>query len=215
MMARSRHLHDDRLYECYLAERAGVPPDPPAAEHLADCRTCRTRYAEFSALLEEVRREADAESNEIFTPARLHQQQDHILRRIAHVNRAARIISFPGRVAEHISIRSGHIPPRWMAAAAAIGLFVGGAVGGVLIEPHLNHRTPDSEWRVTNQLSPAPRPASEAAVLVSNPAPAADAIDDDAFLMELEIALEHPQTRELRPFDALTPHVHEVDARVP
>jgi hypothetical protein len=33
---------------------------------------------------------------------------------------------------------------------------------------------------------------------------------DDAFLSELELALERPHTRELVAFDALTPHVREV-----
>jgi hypothetical protein len=33
---------------------------------------------------------------------------------------------------------------------------------------------------------------------------------DDAFLSELELALERPHTRELRAFDALTPHVREI-----
>ena len=41
----------------------------------------------------------------------------------------------------------------------------------------------------------------------------ADAVlptDDDAFLSELEIALEGPRTRELQAFDAITPRVVEV-----
>jgi hypothetical protein len=38
----------------------------------------------------------------------------------------------------------------------------------------------------------------------------ANATDDDAFLSELEVALERPQTRELQPFDTFTPHVREV-----
>jgi hypothetical protein len=33
---------------------------------------------------------------------------------------------------------------------------------------------------------------------------------DDAFLSDLEIALERPHTRELMAFDALTPHVREI-----
>jgi hypothetical protein len=37
-----------------------------------------------------------------------------------------------------------------------------------------------------------------------------DSIDDDAFLMQLEFALERPHTQELQPFDALTPHVREI-----
>ena len=40
----------------------------------------------------------------------------------------------------------------------------------------------------------------------------ADVSADDAFLSELEIALERPRTRELRAFDALTPHVRDLDA---
>ena len=33
---------------------------------------------------------------------------------------------------------------------------------------------------------------------------------DEAFLSDLEIALERPHTRELQAFDALTPHVREI-----
>ena len=39
-------------------------------------------------------------------------------------------------------------------------------------------------------------------------APGADVVDD-AFLSDLEMALERPYTRSLQPFDALTPHVRE------
>ena len=38
----------------------------------------------------------------------------------------------------------------------------------------------------------------------------ADVASDDAFLSDLEIALERPHTRELVAFDALTPHVREI-----
>ena len=38
----------------------------------------------------------------------------------------------------------------------------------------------------------------------------AEVAADDAFLSDLEIALERPHTRELRAFDALTPHVREI-----
>jgi hypothetical protein len=34
--------------------------------------------------------------------------------------------------------------------------------------------------------------------------------DDDSFLSELENALQHPRTRELVPYDALTPHVRDI-----
>ena len=47
----------------------------------------------------------------------------------------------------------------------------------------------------------------------AKPTPDATA-DDDAFLSDLEMALERPRTRELQPFDALTPHVREIADRV-
>jgi hypothetical protein len=53
------------------------------------------------------------------------------------------------------------------------------------------------------------RPAQPAAVLV-NSAPPTVAPDEDAFLMELELALARPQPRELAAFDALTPHVRDI-----
>jgi hypothetical protein len=39
-------------------------------------------------------------------------------------------------------------------------------------------------------------------------------VDDDTFLTELEFALQRPHTRELQPFDVLTPHAREIRSRV-
>jgi hypothetical protein len=38
-------------------------------------------------------------------------------------------------------------------------------------------------------------------------------VDDDEFLGELEVALARPHTRELLAYDALTPHVRDIDLR--
>jgi len=38
----------------------------------------------------------------------------------------------------------------------------------------------------------------------------AEVAADEAFLSDLEVALERPHTRELQAFDALTPHVREI-----
>ena len=38
----------------------------------------------------------------------------------------------------------------------------------------------------------------------------ADTASDDAFLSELELALDRPHTRELQAFDTFTPHVREI-----
>ena len=60
MMGRSHHLPDDRLYECYLADRRGEALDLTAAEHLADCTDCSARYDEVSLWLTAVRAEGEA-----------------------------------------------------------------------------------------------------------------------------------------------------------
>jgi hypothetical protein len=209
MMGLARHLSDDRLYEYYLADRTGDSLEPPVADHLADCASCAARYAEFTRWFDAVRAEGDAEIDAIFTPDCLHEQQEHILRRIAHLNQRARVISFPGQTGHRITNPNG-LTLRWLAAAAATGLFVGVAVGGMFLEPRLTRPAPAAMQAVSPGPSSGitPRPA----VLVTTQA--SDTPDDDTFLSELEFALERPRTRELQPFDALTPLVQDVDNRL-
>ena len=63
MKERAHHLHDERLFDCYLTERGGEVLDPPAAEHLADCGECTARYAELTQFMETLRRDGDAASD--------------------------------------------------------------------------------------------------------------------------------------------------------
>src|SRR5262245_11564223 len=184
MMGRSEHLHDDRLVECYFADRRGEPLDPPSAEHLVDCEACGTRYVELVTFLDDVRTESDAECDAVFTPDRLRQQQDQILKRLEHASRSARVISFPGQAASHPSAVSGRVAPRWLAAAAAAGLFVGVAVSGTILRP--GGQRVIAPMRVATGPSAAARLAPSPAVLVNAPANTLDSIDDDAFLMQLE-----------------------------
>ena len=208
MIGRSEHLHDDRLVECYFADRRGEPLDPPSAEHLADCDTCGVRYVDLVTFFDDMRSESDAEFDAVFTPERLRHQEEQILRRLEHASRSARVISFPGQSATHpMSGAAGRVAPRWLAAAAAAGLFVGVAVSGTILRPGLRAVTP---MRVANAPSPAARLAPSPAVLVNAPTNVIDSVDDDTFLMQLEFALERPHTQELQPFDALTPHVREI-----
>src|SRR5919202_1212118 len=129
-MGSARHLHDERLFDCYLAERAGEAVDPPSAEHLADCDACAVRYTELVQFMNTLRAEGQAEADAIFTPERLRAQQQQIARRIEHAARPARVISFPGHfVRRTISASTSRTAPRWVAAAAAAGLLIGIAVG--------------------------------------------------------------------------------------
>jgi hypothetical protein len=208
MIGRFEHLQDDRLVECYFSDRGGEPLDPPAVEHLADCEACGTRYAELVTFLDDLRTASDAETDAVFTPERLHQQQEHILRRLEHASRSARVISFPGQSSSHPTAGAGRVAPRWLAAAAAAGLFVGVAVGGTLLHPGFERSV--TSMHVANNATASARLAPSPGVLGNTPANVSDNIDDDAFLMQLEFALERPHTQELQPFDALTPHVRPV-----
>jgi len=201
---RACHLQEERLFDSYLAERGGASIDPPVAEHLADCTACGTRYAELTAFMDALRRDGDVEADAIFTPERLRLQQQQIVRRIALVGRPARVLSFPGRIVRRTIDASTSRTPRWVAAAAAAGLLVGVAVGASF------------QWRDQVQsrqsfLSDGGRaraPRSNPVATRGNGT--AEVVSDDAFLSDLELALERPHTRELQAFDALTPHVREI-----
>jgi hypothetical protein len=203
---RAPHLQEERLFESYMAQRAGDPLDPPVAEHLSDCPSCGARYAELTVFMDTLRRDGDADADAIFTPERLRVQQQQIVRRIEHAGRPARVLSFPGRIVRRtITASTSRAAPRWIAAAAAAGLFVGVAVGA------------SYEWssqgRGRNPFiareSATSRSARMTPVATRGGSPA-DMATDDAFFSDLEIALERPHTRELQAFDALTPHVREI-----
>ena len=209
MSPRVRHLTEERLFDVYLAERAAEPADPPAAEHLADCSACGVRYAELVSLMDTIRRDGDAEVDAVFTPDRLHAQQQEIARRISLVGRPARVLSFPKRIVRRtIAASSSRTAPRWIAAAAAAGLFVGVAVGASY----------QFRWGLAPYRTAAPFIASGAATprtarltpVATRGAGQADVAADDAFLSDLEIALDRPRTRELLAFDDFTPHVREI-----
>ena len=205
MIYRARHLQDDRLFECYLAERHGEPMDLPAAEHLADCGPCGSRYADLATFMEALRRDGEAEADAVFTPDWLKTQQQQIAHRLEHVGRPARVISFPEPSARRAMTASvSRTAPRWVAAAAAAGLFVGVALTASY---EWGSQTRAARQRIAlDAATPRPRVTPAVGRVESNAA-------DEAFLSELEFALERPHTRELLAFDALTPHVREVSVK--
>jgi len=193
----SRHVQDDRLLDAYLVARQGEPIDPPVAEHLADCGACGARYEELAQVMDVLRTEGLAEADAVFTAERLREQHQQIVRRIEHVGRAARIISFPGHfVRRTMTTSASPAAPRWVAAAAAAGLFIGVALGATYGWGARGARALPGDMRLRPVATQGSEPVDVAA--------------DDAFLSELELALERPHTRELLAFDALTPHVREV-----
>jgi hypothetical protein len=205
---RRRHLQDDQLFDCYLVERSGEPIDPPTAEHLTDCVACGGRYTALIRFMDALRVDGEAEADEVFTPERLRAQQQDIARRLERVGRAARVISFPGQfVRRSISASTTRTAPRWIAAAAAAGLFVGVALGASYEWNALVGSTRRSVVRSTDMRPLRTTPVATRGT--SQP----DVAADDAFLSDLEVALERPHTRELVAFDAFTPHVREIQSR--
>jgi hypothetical protein len=203
VIGRAHHLPEERLFDSYLAERGGEAIDPPVAEHLADCPTCGSRYAELSTFMNTLRKEGDADADAVFTPERLRLQQQQIVRRMAFIGRPARVLSFPARIVRGtIDASRSRTAPRWVAAAAAAGLFVGVAVGASL------------QWRSQfdgrQSFMSSPRREPGLGAVATRGTGIADVAPDDAFLSDLEIALERPHTRELLAFDELTPHVREI-----
>jgi hypothetical protein len=210
-MFRAHHLHDDKLFDCYVAERSGETPDPRVAEHLADCAECNSRYAELARTMDALRADGQREADDIFTADRLRAQQQAIARRIEHVGRPARVISFPGAAAARsIASKTTRVAPRWVAAAAAAGIFVGAALGTTYDwtrGPRAFARTnrPSSVVPGFSRTSPS---ASEP--VATGGSDQADVASDEAFLSDLEAALDRPRTRELLAYDALTPHFKEI-----
>jgi hypothetical protein len=207
-MLRPRHLRDDRLFECYFADRRSSPVDPPTAEHLTDCQACGARYTEIAEFLDALHEEAETEADAVFTPERLLAQQHYVARRLEHIGRAARVITFPHPFARGTGTAStSRAAPRWIAAAAAAGLFIGVALGASY-KASWTLRPVRSRSAVTRTATSAP--SVRAPLGTTGNATQPDVATDDAFLSELDIALDRPRSYELLAYDALTPHVREI-----
>jgi anti-sigma factor RsiW len=202
------HLPEDRLFDCYLAGRSRESLDPRVAEHLADCDACAARYTELVGVMDQVRADAEAGTDAVFTPERLRAQQQHIERRLEHVGRAAKVISFPHHGAGERHDAPPHRLPRFVVAAAAAGLFIGVALGATYGQWRV---WPAQSFSASGSLLARPSLGTPVATLETNVAP--DLSADEAFWSELELMLDRPTTRELQPFDALTPRARDVSFR--
>ena len=210
MKNRGHHLEEERLFDSYLAVRGGQILDPPVAEHLTDCDACGERYAELTQFMESLNAEARVEADAIFTPERLRVQRQQITRKLEHLGHPARVITFPGRAARpYVGSSASRPGRRWIAAAAAAGLFVGVGTGFFFDwERAPGRRTGGVMARQTVLTAPAGRVAGE--IEFARPDPS-DEIR--AFLTELELAGEKPRIQVLSAVDALTPHVREINLR--
>jgi hypothetical protein len=213
------HLKERRLFECCVAERMGEPLDPRAAEHLAECLVCRQRFVEAADFLDITWSAAESEVDAAFPPERLRAQQQQIAHRLEQLTQSARVISFPGLDARRMPAPVSRVAARWIASAAAAGLFVGIGVG-----VFFNPRAAIAPAAVVAPTVPAPaaQPAgAEAPALAGNlagqetaenPGSVVDSDDIADFLSAL--SRERPFAPELVALDAFTPQAREINLLV-
>ncbi len=118
IVLRRGHLSEDALVEIWST---GMRP-----AHLDQCDICAERATEMSRWLEDVQDLGRAEADAAFPEKRLVAQRDQVLRRLAFLDRPAKVISFPARSTRSIEAGAGRgVSPGWLAAAAAAGLLLG------------------------------------------------------------------------------------------
>ena len=194
-----RHLTDDRLIEICLAGSATPAPEP----HLMTCDECEQRRVTLTEMLGHMADVASAEADAAFPAERLVRQQARILQRVDQEGRPGRVIAFPaGHPQEPVVVRVRPAARRWVAAAAAAGLFVGLLAG---------HYAPDLPG--TGRLAATPQiVANEAGQGVTMRA-VSTTLSDDEFLGQIEVAIGNAGPAALRPLDALTPRAWDSNIR--
>jgi anti-sigma factor RsiW len=195
MNMRRSHLSDDRLIDvCLDKTRFSAEQD-----HLDSCPACAERSAHLTQMLTDIAAVTVAEADAAFSAERLAKQRARILQRLEQEGRAGRVISFPANQTHRPSLRA-RPGMRWIAGAAAAGLFIGVLAG------HLAHVVDPNQWSVSpTQVALQPEGATLHAVSTT--------LSEEEFLGLLEVAIEGTSGASLRPLDDLTPRVWEVAAQ--
>lgn len=206
---RNRHLSDEELVAVCLPDAEPAEWRERRAAHLGSCPHCHERLARTSEFLEQLRTAATEAADAAFPPELLALQRQRIARRLERAGThlgPARVLRFPAMfcgTGRHDARR------RWIAAAALAGL-VAGLVVGRLVYPMLPAGIDAvSIVRSARSTAGAPQPGSAAPASASS-----RHVADEAFLMELEAALNERRIGDLRALDALTPTVVEIAANV-
>lgn len=192
-MTRRPHLSDDRLIEVSL-DRS---PSATEREHLSACSECTARRADLSQLLAATTSVAVAEADAVFTPERLARQKTRILLRLEQEGRPGKVVTFPaGHVHAPRPLRT-RPGMRWVAGAAAAGVFIGIIAG---------HYAPVFRPG-TGQPSFVPV-RSEPVTLQT----VSTTMSEEEFLGRLEMAIDGTSGTTLQPLHDLTPLAWEVSA---
>lgn len=188
------HLSDDRLIDLCLHPATAAADQ----QHLASCGVCEQRRANLARILTEVSDVAVAEADAVFTAERLGRQRARILQRVEQELRHGQLINFPAGRSSSSTLLRARPAARWIAGAAAAGLFIG------LLAGHLTHDF------TAGRVMPSRAVASPSAATFQA---VSTTMSEEEFLGRLEIAIEGTGGSALRPLDDLTPLVWEVAAQ--
>lgn len=189
-MSRLRSTHPSA--SALLAWVAGAD-DAALANHVASCERCRQAAADWRTVGLHLREDLVEEADGAFTVERLAHQRAEVMRRVR--GGGARVLRFPAPSTPP-SARPrifGADLRRWIAAAALVGLVVGTLAGRFLLDPHGPQAT-DASRRATE-----PQSGPSLPMLTGLP------VSDEAFLVELDAAVQSSSPRALWALDALTP----------
>ena len=192
-MTKHPHLSDDRLIEVSL-DRS---PSVTEREHLGACSVCAARRADLSQLLVATTSAAVAEADAVFTPERLARQKTRILQRLEQEGRPGKVVTFPAGHMHQTRPLRARPGMRWVAGAAAAGLFIGMLAGHYA--PMLRQGARQSSFA----------PASPEAVTVQS---VSTTMSEEEFLGRLEMASDGTGGTTLQPLHDLTPLAWEVSA---
>jgi hypothetical protein len=184
-------LNGDTIDEPEQHERADPASRQGAARHLKTCEACRLRVAARQQSLVALRHEVAAVAEISTLSVDLEAQRQSILSRLSREHGNGRVLAFPVRPAG--ANRRTRPAMRWLAAAAAAGLFAGLGLGSAL-GPLASRSHP------FRPLSPVPASRSAGSIGLQ---PAY--LTDELFLAELETALDNRHVSELSALDRLTP----------
>jgi len=198
-----------RLVQGHLSEREMMAAwqEGRLSAHLDACVACQDRYVELLSFLDRQRLAALDAADDAFTPDRLAAQKSQVLRRLENLARPVRVLAFPHqrRVAPSVN-RAGR---RWVAVAAAAGLIIGLAAGlAVNVHPFGSDFAQRGSFTRASNGRPDARAESASGPRVQTTPDRL--VTDEAFLTELEAALDGPRVEELAALDALTPRVRDV-----
>ena len=178
-----QHLNDEQLLEAYFFSADTA--------HLSACAHCLARFDELTHVMEQVRHDAAREADAVFTPDRLHDQRDRVMRRLERQGQSAEVLRFPNRFGSRQAANRLLGPARrWVAGAAAAGLVAGVFLG----------------FAVDRQVNAPPAGARNPVLLATSGNRQYASAQDEQMLGEIEDVLAGPTRRvsELRALDDMT-----------